>query len=92
MQSEAESSAVSGGMTTDNAATLLAQGVAAVGQGKTRFNLAEVTEIDSSGLAVLFGWQRAAQAQGKTITIDNLPQTLRSLADVYGVGELLPLS
>ena len=87
-----EGSAVSGSMTTDNAATLLAQGVAAVEQGKTRFDLAEVTEIDSSGLAVLFGWQRAAQAQGNAITVINPPQALRSLADVYGVAELLPFS
>jgi len=83
---------VSGSMTTDNAAALLAEGVASVGQGKTRFDLSAVTEIDSSGLAVLFGWQRAAQAQGKAITVVNPPQTLRSLADVYGVAELLPFS
>ena len=87
-----EGLAVSGSMTTDNAATLLAQGTAAVGRGKTRFDLSEVKEIDSSSLAVLFGWQRAAQAQGKGITLVNPPQTLRSLADVYGVAELLPLS
>ncbi len=92
MTAVAEGFAVSGSMTTDNAATLLAQGVAAVDQGKTRFDLADVTEIDSSGLAVLFGWQRAAQAQGKAISLVNPPQTLRSLADVYGVAELLPLS
>jgi phospholipid transport system transporter-binding protein len=83
---------VSGSMTMDNAAGLLAQGVAALGEGKTCFDLSAVADIDSSGLAVLFGWQRAASAQGKTISITNPPRNLRSLADVYGVSDLLPLS
>ena len=79
-------------MTMDNAAALLAQGAAALAQGKTTFDLSGVTEIDSSGLAVLFGWQRAAQVQGKGITILNPPHNLRSLADVYDVSDLLSLS
>lgn len=85
-------SAISGSMTIDNAAVLLAQGVQALAQGRTTFDLSEVTEIDSSGLAVLFGWQRAAQAAGKVITIVNPPHNLRSLADVYDVSGLLSLS
>lgn len=84
--------AVSGSMTMDNAAALLAQGVQALAQGRTTFDLSEVTEIDSSGLAVLFGWQRAAQASGKAISIVNPPHNLRSLADVYDVSGLLSLS
>jgi phospholipid transport system transporter-binding protein len=87
-----EGSVVSGSMTMDNASALLAQGVAALDQGKTNFDLAAVTDVDSSGLAVLFGWQRAATAQGKAITLVNPPHNLRSLADVYGVSSLLPLS
>lgn len=83
---------VSGSMTMDNAAVLLAQGMAALDAGRTAFDLAGVTEVDSSGLALLFGWQRAAQAQGKSLAIINPPHNLRSLADVYGVAELLPLS
>lgn len=83
---------VSGDMTMDHAAILLAQGVTALEQGKTAFDLSAVGEIDSSGLAVLFGWQRTAHQLGKHITIVNPPHNLRSLADVYGVTGLLPLS
>jgi phospholipid transport system transporter-binding protein len=92
LQSVEAALAITGNMTMDNAAGLLARGVAALAAGKTRFDLAEVADIDSSGLAVLFGWQRAAHVQGKTIAIDHPPNNLRSLADVYGVSELLPLS
>ncbi|HEX8962097.1 MAG TPA: STAS domain-containing protein [Rhodocyclaceae bacterium] len=82
---------VTGAMNMRAAAGLLAEGVALVSRPDTVFDLAGVTEVDSSGLAVIFGWQRAAKRQNKTIRIANLPQGLRSLADVYGVGALLPV-
>lgn len=85
--------AVSGGMTLATAASLLNAGINALGgAGEFRFDLSGVTEIDSSGLAVLFAWQRAAQAQGKTLQIVNPPRNLISLAQVYGVDELLSMS
>lgn len=83
---------VSGDMTLETASVLLAEGAAALAQGEAIFDLAAVAEIDSSGLAVLFGWLRAARAQGNTLRIANPPSNLLSLAEVYGVGELLPLS
>lgn len=92
IEAAAAGAKVSGSMTMDNAADLLAQGVAALDAGRNAFDLAGVTEVDSSGLALLFGWQRAAQALGKSLAIVNPPHNLRSLADVYGVAELLPFS
>lgn len=83
---------ISGSMTMDRAAALLAEGGAALEAGKTAFDLSTVAEIDSSGLAVLFGWQRRAAAQGAALTIVNPPANLRSLAEVYGVADLLPLN
>jgi phospholipid transport system transporter-binding protein len=84
IEADASASKISGSMTMDHATALLADG--------TTFDLSAVAEIDSSGLAVLFGWQRAAAALGKSLTIVNPPDNLRSLADVYGVADLLPLS
>lgn len=83
---------VSGAMTLENAAALLTQGVAALGGEMALCDLAQVEDVDSSGLAVLFGWQRAALARGKTLRIANPPANLVSLAEVYGVADLLPLS
>lgn len=84
--------AVTGDMTLETARALLAEGTVALTQGEATFDLAAVGEIDSSGLAVLFGWLRAARAQGMALRIANPPRNLLSLAEVYGVGELLPLS
>lgn len=82
---------VSGAMTLANARALLEAGVEQLRNGKTVFDLSTVKEVDSSGLTVIFGWQRAAARAGKSIRISNPPQNLVSLAALYGVSELLPL-
>jgi phospholipid transport system transporter-binding protein len=83
---------VTGAMTLETASALLANGVQALSQDDLPFDLAGVTDVDSSGLSVLFGWQRAAMAQGKTLRVAHPPHNLVSLAAVYGVTELLPLA
>lgn len=81
---------VSGPMTMSDAAALLAEGEAAIVSSTASFDLAAVTEMDSSCLAVVFGWMRAAQAEGKSLRLLNPPQNLLSLAAVYDVADLLP--
>jgi phospholipid transport system transporter-binding protein len=76
-------------LTVANAKTALAQGVAAIQAGKTTFDLASVKTTDSSAVAVLLAWQRAARKAGKPLRYINLPSSLASLADLYGVDELL---
>jgi phospholipid transport system transporter-binding protein len=85
---------VSGDMTLETANALFARGLE-ISKNQSQppvFDLAGVDEVDSSGLAVLFGWMRAAEAQGKILRIDNPPANLVSLAQVYDVSDLLPLS
>lgn len=81
---------VSGPMTMLGAAELLAEGEAAIAANASAFDLAAVTEMDSSCLAVVFGWMRAAKGRGKSLRLLNLPPNLLSLAAVYDVAELLP--
>lgn len=83
---------VTGRMTMETAATLLAAGADALGKGAPVCDLSAVAHIDSAGLAVLFGWQRAVEARGQSLRIVNPPASLIGLADVYGVTELLSLS
>lgn len=84
------SAEVSGPMTIPAAAAMLAEGQAAIAASALSFDLAGVTDMDSSCLAVVFGWMRAATAAGKTLSLLNPPQNLLSLAAVYGVADLLP--
>ena len=85
----AEVAKVSSTMTLADAKSLLAEGNGLIAGNVTSFDLADVTEVDSSGLAVVFGWLREAQRLGKTVSIVNLPKNLTSLAEVYGVSDLL---
>jgi phospholipid transport system transporter-binding protein len=84
--------AISGAMTLTGATALLAEGNALISATTDAFDLAGVSEVDSSGLAVLFGWVREAKRLGRTITVRNPPTDLLSLAEVYGVSDLLPLA
>lgn len=84
--------AVEGAMTHDTARALLEAGAAALKPGDTVFDLTAVVEVDSSCLAVIFGWQRAALGTGSSVRIAHPPANLVSLADLYGVSELLPVA
>ncbi|MDP1613539.1 MAG: STAS domain-containing protein [Sulfuritalea sp.] len=81
---------VSGPMTLRSATGLLAEGEAAIAADAVVFDLAAVTEMDSSCLAVVFAWMRAAKAAGKSLSLLNPPPSLLSLAAVYDVADLLP--
>lgn len=61
----------------------------ATGEGEIVFDLAAVASADSSALALIFGWQRAAGA-GR-LRLSNLPASVVSLAELYGVTELLAI-
>ena len=84
--------AISGPMTLAVATRLLAEGTAAMTSPEAVFDLGAVSEIDSSGLAVVFAWLRAARSAGRKVSITNPPANLLSLADVYGVSDLLALN
>ncbi|MCX7173930.1 MAG: STAS domain-containing protein [Proteobacteria bacterium] len=83
---------VSGAMTLPLASELLAEGCAAMTNPDVVFDLAAVTDVDSSSIAVIFGWLREAQKQGKKIRIVHPPDDLLNLAAVYDVTGMLPLA
>ena len=76
----------------DNARSLLEAGCAALQAGELVIDLGRVTEADSSALAVMLGWLRAGDLSRSTIKFANIPEGVRSLAELYGVAELLPLA
>jgi len=52
-------------------------------------DLAGITEVDSSAVSLLLEWRRAAQRQSRTVDFVNWPPNLQSLAELYGVNEVL---
>lgn len=81
---------VSGPVTLASVAGLLEEARAAFADGVRAVDLGEVTELDSSLLAVLFAWLREAKARGRELSFARLPQDLVTLAQLYGVAQLLP--
>ena len=73
-----------------NAADVVATGLAAIERGDAEFDLSGVERCDSSAVAVLLEWQRAARSKGLALTVTGAPPGLVSLATVYGVEGLLP--
>lgn len=74
----------------NNANALLAQGLQSIKQAEATIsvNAADLQQFDSSALAVLLAWQRAALQSGKTLTCRNMPDSLRNLAHIYDMGTL----
>jgi phospholipid transport system transporter-binding protein len=89
---EGERMVVSGSLTLANVAAVLAEGNAAIVEGARTVDLADVGELDSSALALLLAWLREARRRNLDLVFANLPQGLTTIARLYGVAELLPVS
>ena len=74
-------------MTYATATELFARGNDLISEERVFFDLGGVTAADSSALAVILGWQRAAGKGGLLLT--NLPENIRSLAKLYSIADLL---
>jgi phospholipid transport system transporter-binding protein len=81
---------LSGPVTLGNVTQLLEEGRRHLLEGALTVDLAEVTELDSSALALLLAWLREAKAAGRAVVFANLPEALRTIARLYGVEDLLP--
>lgn len=74
-----------------NAKETLQTGLDAIKNGQYAFDLGKVTTTDSSSIAVMLAWQRAAKALSKELQFLNTPGSILSLAALYGVTDLLGL-
>ncbi len=79
-----------GAITISNVAALAETGKQQLGDsGELVVDLGGVTEVDSAALSLLFEWQREARRRGIKISFRSLPASLKSLATLYGVSELI---
>ncbi len=83
---------IAGPATLENITSLLDEGLGQIRAGVASVDLAEVSELDSSLLAAVLAWIREARLQNRTLTVANLPKGLQTLAELYGVEELLPVA
>jgi phospholipid transport system transporter-binding protein len=52
-------------------------------------DLARVSRVDSAGVALLLAWKRRAAAEASALHFTGIPPSMASLAQLYGVQELL---
>ena len=81
---------LSGPVTLSNVAGVLEEGRQLLDEGVRQVDLAGVTEMDSALLALLLTWLRDAKAQRRELAFLNLPESLQTIARLYGVDKLLP--
>ena len=76
---------VSGPATFETHVAMREESAAGVADADVEIDLAGITEVDSTALALVFFWQRRA----RQLKLLNPPQSLLALADLYGVVELM---
>ncbi len=81
---------IDGPVTLDNVGTLISEDAAFDG-GSVIVDLARVTSADSSALSLLLEWTRRFSASGRQIAFANVSHNLQSLAELYGVVDLIPV-
>lgn len=83
---------VSGAVTLAGVAALLEQGRARILEGARVVDLAGVTELDSSALAMLLAWLREAKSRNRELAFTGFPEGLTAIARLYGVDGLLAVA
>ena len=82
---------VSGPVTLATVNTLLDSGLEHVRDGVRVVDLAEVAELDSSLVAAVLAWLREAQRASRPLELANPPEGFSTLAQLYGIGDLVPV-
>ena len=80
---------LAGPLTISNVAGVLAASVGVPLPSTGRVDLKGVDPVDSAGVAILLEWKRRALAESMQLAFENVPPTMVSLAELYGVDELL---
>lgn len=81
--------ALSGPVTIATHVALRSTAASHIGQSDWTVDWTKVTEVDSSALSLIFAWQRMSLAANKSVRNLNLPANLQSLAELYGVADLI---
>ncbi|KKB62275.1 anti-anti-sigma regulatory factor [Robbsia andropogonis] len=76
-------------ITHDVAKAVLQRGLKRIADGETRLDCQGLVRFDSSALAVLMAWRRAALQRGDDLHVEHAPPALQSLARAYGIDAMV---
>lgn len=81
---------LAGPLVSETIETLLAAGAATLpASGDVCVDLAEVTRVDSAGLALLLDWLATVRGRGDRFEVLHMPARLRAIAEICDVEDLL---
>ncbi|MEP6997560.1 MAG: STAS domain-containing protein [Betaproteobacteria bacterium] len=80
---------LTGPLTINNVAGVLASSVIVPLPESGRVDLKGVDPVDSAGVAILLEWKRRAAGERRSLAFENIPPSMASLAELYGVDGLL---
>ena len=83
---------ISGRLTLETVTGIFDTALQPEGEAGLVVDLGKVEAVDSAAVSLLLSWLRRAQSSQVTLRFSNVPDNLLSLARLYGVAELLPLS
>jgi phospholipid transport system transporter-binding protein len=83
---------VAGEILMDNANAVLVESNALEITEGLQIDFSAVTDVDTAALSLLIEWQRRALTANKKVVFTQLPESLISLATLYGVAEFIPLN
>lgn len=82
---------ISGNLTIETVTQLFDCGLDFAEKKSLVVDLEQVLTVDSAAVSLLLVWVRQAQSNGSDLSFINIPENLLSLANLYGVTEMLPL-
>jgi phospholipid transport system transporter-binding protein len=66
-------------------------GESAIAQGEVDFDISPMIDVDSSAIALLLAWHRAALARTQPLKLKGAGAAVLELAELYGVADILHL-
>lgn len=82
---------VTGDILMDNANEVLTQSLALDMPEDLCIDLSGVASVDTAALSLVMEWQRRAILSNQQVRFSNLPDSLVSLASLYGVNDFITL-
>jgi phospholipid transport system transporter-binding protein len=83
---------IEGPVTLAGVSALLAEGSRSFVGDPVVVDLSGVTDADSSALSLILEWTRRMHGSNRQIFFANLGESLLSIANLYGVTELIPVA
>ena len=90
MECEGNCCRITGAVTVDSAGGMLRELQPQLAESVDTLDFSGVESADSAAIALVFSAMRQARQAGRTLVCTGLPASFTTLAELYGVSELLP--